>query len=428
MSASKSLGSDPQEAEDNDQDKSSSTEGPDSPDASLPSSPSPAMFPSSPDVTMTPPRYSVRFTDNITKDGDTITYTINVRKLADMEDIMTIKRQFEDLQYLDHQLTQHNRHPGLILPPLPPRPGSDPAAAEILSRKQLGSSNRAMVGDGAQWGKDCRSLEKYLELVVNHPILGVDIHLVDFLEKQEPPPRPAKLKKGWLSGVKDRWDARNANVKDCDEWFGKEREWASRYGAQIRDASDKFNSVMNSKLRLIQQLGYLAGTLNASVAGNEGVNGVYNKLNCAFSSSLDQARAGIETEVASGESTLGSYLDMYTRCLEAENAMLLRRACLIVDYENACKALGKSKPNREESAKVIRDETEKELNDCTQVARKEVKIFHNRRLAECRQSLLYYVEGQIKCFQENHAALNNCVNNIKSFQLPQFTASIYDEE
>ena len=31
-----------------------------------------------------------------------------------------------------------------------------------------------------------------------------------------------------------RWDARNANVKDCDEWFGKERDWAAKYGAQIR--------------------------------------------------------------------------------------------------------------------------------------------------------------------------------------------------
>jgi len=430
MKASDSPGHAPDDndTEEYEQDKSSSTEGPDSPDASLPSSPVPAMMSSSPGPTSQPPRYSVRFTDNVSKDGDTITYTINVRKLGDLEDIITITRQYEDLQYLDHQLTQNNRQPGLILPPLPTRPGADPAAAELLSRKQLGSSNRAMVGDGAQWGKDCRSLEKYLELVVSHPVLGSDNHLIEFLEKQEPPPRPAKLKKGWLAGVKDRWDARNVNVKDCDEWFGKEREWAARYGAQIRDASDKMNIVMNSKLRLVAQLGHLSATLNASVAGNEGVNGVYNKLNCAFSTSLDSARAGIENEVSSGEATLGGYLDMYTRCLEAENSMLLRRTCLLVDYENACKALAKAKPNREVSAKAIRDEAEKELNDCTQVARKEVKVFHNRRLAECRQSLLYYVEGQIKCFQENHAALNNCVDNIKSFQVPQVKTSIFDED
>ena len=46
--------------------------------------------------------------------------------------------------------------------------------------------------------------------------------------------RPAKLKKGWLSGVKDKWDARNIAAKDSDEWFGKERELATAYSAHIK--------------------------------------------------------------------------------------------------------------------------------------------------------------------------------------------------
>ena len=55
-----------------------------------------------------------------------------------------------------------------------------------------------------------------------------------FLETNEAPVRPAKLKKGWLSGVKDKWDARNIAAKDSDEWFGKEREWATAYSAHIK--------------------------------------------------------------------------------------------------------------------------------------------------------------------------------------------------
>ena len=46
--------------------------------------------------------------------------------------------------------------------------------------------------------------------------------------------RPAKLKKGWLSGVKDKWESRNYSAKDCDEWFGKERDWALAYNTNIR--------------------------------------------------------------------------------------------------------------------------------------------------------------------------------------------------
>jgi hypothetical protein len=65
-------------------------------------------------------------------------------------------------------------------------------------------SNRSILGDASQWGKDCRQLEKYLEMVVDHPVLGRSQHLASFLESAAAPPRPAKLKKGWLSGVKDR--------------------------------------------------------------------------------------------------------------------------------------------------------------------------------------------------------------------------------
>ena len=91
-----------------------------------------------------------------------------------------------------------------------------------------------MIGDSSQWNRDCKMFEKYLEMIVNHPVLGRDPQLAAFLETAEAPVRPAKLKKGWLSGVKDKWDARNYSAKDCDEWFGKERDWALAYNTNIK--------------------------------------------------------------------------------------------------------------------------------------------------------------------------------------------------
>lgn len=410
-------------------DKSSSTEGPDSPCPSLSSSPVPMMVPSSPSETdsgFPVPRYSVKFTDNVTKDGDSIKYTLNVRKLHDSGDILTLVREWEDIQFLDHQLVSHNRQAGIIFPSLPAKPVADPAGAETRSKKQLGSSNRSILGDSSQWSKDCNMLEKYLEMVVAHPVLGRSPHLATFLEASSPPPRPAKLKKGWLSGVRDRWDSRNVAAKDCDEFFAKERDWATNYQIQIRDASDKFTAMVNARLRLVQQMGHLAGALNITVAGNEGANGAYNKLTSGFSTCVDTAKAGLEAETQAAEGSLGGYLELYSRMLEAENAMLLRRTCLMVDWEAASKAVEKARPNREEAAKAVRDEAEKEFNDCTTVAKGEVKLFHQRRLQEFRQSVLYYVEGQIKCGRENHSALANCLNKIKDFPLPQVKESMFD--
>ena len=56
-------------------------------------------------------------------------------------------------------------------------------------------------------------LEKYLEMVAAHPVLGRSSHLASFLESASPPPRPAKMKKGWMAGVRDKWDSRNATAK-----------------------------------------------------------------------------------------------------------------------------------------------------------------------------------------------------------------------
>ena len=39
-----------------------------------------------------------RFTDNVTKDGDVIKYTINVRKLYEPGEIITLVRDYEDIQ------------------------------------------------------------------------------------------------------------------------------------------------------------------------------------------------------------------------------------------------------------------------------------------------------------------------------------------
>ena len=50
--------------------------------------------------------------------------------------------------------------------------------------------------------------------------------------------RPGKLRRGWLSGVRDRWDARNIAAKDSDEWFGREREWAAAYNTHIKYNSE----------------------------------------------------------------------------------------------------------------------------------------------------------------------------------------------
>ena len=112
-------------------DKSSSTEGPDSSPRSNTSSPlADVMIPAYPDPTELfhdddaedqgtgkplLPFFSVKFLDDISKDGDIVRYKLRVKKLTgpleelENEVVLVIEREYEDFQFLHHVLTTHNQ-------------------------------------------------------------------------------------------------------------------------------------------------------------------------------------------------------------------------------------------------------------------------------------------------------------------------------
>lgn len=144
-------------------DHSSSTEGPDSPDNSLSGSPEPMLLPGGalfqyfkPDEPCTNlPRYRIEFTDQVTKNGDVVSYRILVTKLVanvngsangsnvdqEVKDRgpLEIDRQYEDFEYLHHNLSTQCATPGTILPPLPPRSSVSVSfkSSTMMSRSRL---------------------------------------------------------------------------------------------------------------------------------------------------------------------------------------------------------------------------------------------------------------------------------------------------
>ena len=110
-----------------------------------------------------------------------------------------------------------------------------------------------MLGD--DFKVDAKGLERFLQQMLCHPVFGRDKHLEEFLINKHPPIR-AKIKKGFLAGMKESLDIRKTSgVRDSDDFFQKEREWAFAYGKNIRDACDSFNSLMYAQLRFANQVG-----------------------------------------------------------------------------------------------------------------------------------------------------------------------------
>ena len=78
--------------------------------------------------------------------------------------------------------------------------------------------------------------------------------VADFLEKDSPPARSKIPGKGLFYSMRESLDARRgSSAIDPDEFFQKEREWAAEYGSHLRDVCDRFQSMLNSQLRLANQ-------------------------------------------------------------------------------------------------------------------------------------------------------------------------------
>ncbi|CAB4067825.1 SNX5_6_32 [Lepeophtheirus salmonis] len=369
---------------DSEDNKSSSTEGPDSPDQSSSASPIPPsmMIPSSPLHTSTDfqPLYSVRFTDHITKNGDIIKYRLNVRRIKDLT-IITIDREYGDFEYLHHALsTTSGNIEGICLPPLPLKPSTDPHSAEARAKKT-----------------------------------STNAFLKEFLENSEPPLR-AKIKKGLFQSVLHNLDYRKCLAgPDLDETFQKERDWLQKYTTNIKKTCETYHQLINCRLRLANQLSNLSHIASVSVGEkrNIGINGDINRLTSKFSVCLIDDSTVIESLIASEDITLGVYLDLYSNYTDSVNDMMMKRTTLMIEYDNASKALTKAKLSKIGAAKVAKDTLENRYSDCSHLAKTELKRFHQRRITEMKEAIVFYAEGQVKAAREASGGLKKAMERLK---------------
>ena len=347
-----------------------------------------------------------------------------------MEPLQEVERQYEDFEFLHHSLTTAAgvSLSGVIVPPLPAPPVTEPRMADTRPRRQVGIAAAYVRGD--DFLKDSQALSKYLTAMLEHPHFGGSPLIKDFLEHPHPPLR-SKLKKGLFSGMLDfRRPQMLLQLAHCstrgatksygnDTAFSKERDWALAYCAQIREASARLQGVLGTQIRLANQLALLAAALTTTVGGREGSNGFHNRLNAGVASCLAQERRGVDAAVASADDALGSYLTFWSSYLEEENAMLSRRANLVTERDAVAQACAKAKfGEASESSQKQMKEKDAEVARCARMAEAEMRRFHQRRLTELRDSLVQYTEGQIMCARHAYHELSKSVDKLREFTLP----------
>lgn len=250
-------------------------------------------------------------------------------------------------------------------------------------------------------------------MVISHEVFGKSEILKKFLCEKEAAVK-TKLKKSLFMRVSQAVDeARKGQHKDIDEFFQKQRDWATKYTACMKETSLNFNKMLYSQMRLANCYGQLTTSIKESIPYKDEVQSEINKYLVVLSEGVDNAKHGLEVMSRNDEKTLGVHLDLYSKYMESVKEMLFRRTCLMVSYEEANKALEKAKPNKREAAEEHKQNIEKAFEECSDSAKRELKSFRQQRILTFGEGLTNFVEAQIRTSRDTITLLLRTLNTIK---------------
>ncbi|XP_053399592.1 sorting nexin-5-like [Mercenaria mercenaria] len=356
------------------------------------------------------PLYRITVPDAV-KNGDVLQFTIKVYKWDEDVEVSEILRVYGDIEWLHHNIITQNNIDGLIVPPLPHSPEVDAKSAESKSKKQLGNDSRIVIPD--EFSRDCRQIEKYLRLMLSHETFGKDKSLANFLCEKDAPVK-TKVNQGFFSRMSSAVEtARKGHHRDIDEFFTKKREWCTAFSKAIKDMSNDFNRMVNAQHRLGTSYAHTSTTLQLGGVNRDLTSLTINRYLTTLSDATENTKHGLEVLCRNDEKTLGFQLDLYARYADSIRDMLFRRTCLLVDYEDANKALDKAKPAKRKAAEEAKHAAETKYEMCCDNARRELKMFLQARMLAYQDGLVAFAESQIKTARDTYTLLAKTMTMLK---------------
>lgn len=348
-------------------------------------------------ATNTEPKYKVVSVDVYTKDEEPGKFLVSSTPTSNASKTHKVVRTFHDFQFLEQQLFHSGQELyGYIIPPFPNQLShKDPNVIhETFSGKQL-------PGYGL-YVSDEYQLFHWLRVVLLHPVFGHSGLIDSFLtEKNLPPPGKINKHLSLIKSIQDTIDSRKYAHKDCDVFFQNERDWSIKMADAMDQASDAFNQTINARHSLCQVLAHLSAALSLPLGDNTGLNKIALQINVTLSVAIDGFREFVEAETINGAATLGSSLNFWSKFVDAEKEMLKQRTCLLVDYEHANRYLDRYRGSHRAELEEMKLNTERVFENCSDVARDEIKRFQNLRTVDLLQSLKEFKQSQLAIAREH---------------------------
>ncbi|KAK0501324.1 Vps5 C terminal like-domain-containing protein [Armillaria luteobubalina] len=337
--------------------------------------------------------------DDPQKVGDPIRsftmYTVHTRTTSPLyqKSSFSVLRRYSDFLWLYEQLSLNN--PGVVVPPVPEKNTFGRFDDQFVRQRRL-------------------ALEKCIQKIANHPILGKDTDLKMFLESDSfaLDIKHRKAQSGGLMATIGQ-SLTGPRFSETDEWFDKQKGYLDSLESQLRGLAKAIEVVSKQRAEISVATGEFAQTV-ADLSSSD----IGSQLAQSLAGLADVERKSQDSQVVQSEQdmvTLMATVDEYARLINSVRLAFSSRIRTYHAWRNAeseavrvkqtherNRAQGRIPPDRagyglsqitDAERKAL--EAKHEFESVSRLVKSEVARFEQERIEDIKDSLNAFLEGMI---------------------------------
>ncbi|XP_064400041.1 sorting nexin-6-like [Halichondria panicea] len=314
----------------------------------------------------------------------------------------TVQRSYKDLQWLHRNLSRKMELGGYILPPLP----APPPSVKSVDPKMviLGDDSQAMFGDVTRL--PCIEVEQFMQTLADHRFFSENDTVHTYVANHEVSERD-KLGTGTLwnafTGIVSEFQL--SKIEDTEEDFHRFLEYVTDLAPLLKECAQNHSKLVSSKNSLACSQVFIAGMLKEHSTFETFRNKVCSSTFQRLGEGLDEEKQSLHSKSLDSRHTIGMTFDLYHRYSLQAKEMLYRRLSKLQKLLTCTSKLGKAKPEKKAEAEDAREAAQKDLQDITETARKEIELFKQKYAEFFGSNMIGYVESQLAHSKRAHENL-----------------------
>ncbi|EPQ56316.1 Vps5-domain-containing protein [Gloeophyllum trabeum ATCC 11539] len=331
-------------------------------------------------------------------------YTVHTRTTSPMfsKPLFSVLRRYSDFLWLYETLSDNN--PGVVVPPVPEKSPFNRFDENFVQQRR-------------------QALEKCINKIANHAVLGKDPDLKLFLESDtfalDIKHRKAEIaheRGGLIASIGQTLTG--PRFYETDEWFDRQKAYLDSLESQLRGLVKAIDAVAKQRAEMSAATGEFAQTISDLAASDVGKQLSHSLL--AMADVERKAQDLQSTQANQDVSTVLSTVDEYARMINSVRLAFASRVRTYHSWQNAENEVRRVKQNHEKnraqgripadrlghSLSLIADaerralDAKQDFEKASKLIKSEMTRFEQERIEDFKNSLQEFLEGMISRQQE----------------------------